>query len=125
MTNPTYTFDADTLSDLHKDACGFRPRSEEFWAAWDAADNDGKQRIWDDLLGIANREVEAEREEQRMAIAKFEERVLFKQKFGESREDVIRGLHEQYDTQGSDEWLEYELGIPYGYLSGRQPGMLA
>ena len=38
-----YTFDEQTLSDLHKDARGSRPRSDLFWDAWNEADNDGKQ----------------------------------------------------------------------------------
>ena len=45
-----YTFDENTLSDLHKDARGFRPRSEFFWASWKEACNDGKQVIWDNLV---------------------------------------------------------------------------
>ena len=64
-------FDANTLSDLHKDAYGFRPRSEEFWNAWDSADDDGKQRIWDDLLDAADRAAETEREIQRGLAAKL------------------------------------------------------
>ena len=45
--NSMYTFDEQTLSDLHKDARGSRPRSDWFWDAWNQADNDGKQAIWD------------------------------------------------------------------------------
>ena len=45
-----YTFDENTLSDLHKDARGSRPRSDFFWDTWNQADNDGKQAIWDGLV---------------------------------------------------------------------------
>ena len=45
-----YDFDEQTLSDLHKDARGFRPRSELFWATWATQDADGKQAIWDGLI---------------------------------------------------------------------------
>ena len=45
-----YDFDEQTLSDLHKDARGFRPRGEFFWSNWTAADADGKQAIWDGLI---------------------------------------------------------------------------
>jgi hypothetical protein len=120
MNEMKYTFDEDIVSDLHKDAYGFRPRSEEFWAAWDSADNDGKQAIWDDLLDAANRAAETEREIQQEAIAEFNitVRSIMATVAGSTREDAIRYLHDQYDTHGSDEWLEYHLGVPYGYLSG-------
>lgn len=44
-----YTFDADVVSDLHKDARGFRPR-EGFWSHWNLSTNDEKQAIWDGLI---------------------------------------------------------------------------
>ena len=46
-----YTYDELTLSDLHKDARGTRPRSEYFWARWNESNDDGKQAIWDNLIG--------------------------------------------------------------------------
>jgi hypothetical protein len=45
-----YTFSEELLSDLHKDARGFRPRSEWFWHDWNTSDDDGKQAIWDNLV---------------------------------------------------------------------------
>ena len=124
MKYETYTFDENILSDLHKDAYGFRPRSEEFWAAWDAADNDGKQRIWDDLLDAADRAAETEREIQQEAIAEFESTVrgIMATVAGSTREDAIRYLHDQFDTQGSIESLEFELGVPFGYISKKNWG---
>jgi len=35
-----------------------------------------------------------------------------------SREDAIRHLHETYETNGDTEYLEFTLGVRYGYLSG-------
>lgn len=124
METRNYTFDENILSDLHKDAYGFRPRSEEFWAAWDAADNDGKQRIWDGLLDAVDRAIETEREIQQEAIAEFESTVrsIMATVAGSTREDAIRYLHDQYDTQGSIESLEYELGVPFGYISKKNWG---
>jgi hypothetical protein len=124
METRNYTFDADTLSDLHKDAYGFRPRSEEFWAAWDAADNDGKQRIWDNLLDDLDRALEIERECQQEAIADFEDRIRFmiSTVVGCTREDAIRYLHDVYDTNGNVESLEFELGVPFGYISKKNWG---
>jgi len=124
METRNYTFDADTLSDLHKDAYGFRPRDEEFWNAWDSADNDGKQRIWDNLLDDVERSIENEREAHQEAIADLEDRIRFMMSTvaGCTREDAIRYLHDAYDTYGDIEYLEFHLGVPYGYLSGKNWG---
>ena len=119
-----YTYDENIVSDLHKDAYGFRPRSEEFWADWDAADNDGKQRIWDNLLDDLDRAIENEREYHQEAIASLEDRIQFMMSTvaGCQREDAIRYLHDAYNTHGDIEYLEHHLGVPYGYLSGKNWG---
>lgn len=124
METRNYTYDADTLSDLHKDAYGFRPRDEEFWNAWDSADDDGKQRIWDNLLDAVDRAIETEREIQQEAIADLEDRIRFMMSTvaGCQREDAIRYLHDAYNTHGDVEYLEHHLGVPYGYLSGKNWG---
>jgi hypothetical protein len=121
MNTTTYTFDENILSDLHKDAYGFRP-NETFYREWDCLDNDGKQDLWDQLVDAVGDSIREEKRYHEEAIAKFEERVRFKQQFGESREDVIRQLHDAYNTYGSVESLEFELGVPYGYLSGKNWG---
>jgi hypothetical protein len=113
-----YTFDENIVSDLYKEAYNMRP-GEFFWNRWETATNDGKQAIWDDLIDAANRAAETEREIQQEAIAEFESTVrgIMATVAGVTRKDAIRYLHDQYDTQGSEEWLEYELGVRYGYLS--------
>jgi hypothetical protein len=55
----TYTFDEDTVSDLHKDAYGFRPGAN-FWSAWAAFNGDQKQVLWDSMLGTRERTLELE-----------------------------------------------------------------
>lgn len=121
-----YTYDENLLSDLHKDAYGVRPRSEAFWAAWDEADNDGKQRIWDDLLKAVSDSIQREREAQQKAIVEFESWIEMTMKLVtySNRADCIRMLHDAHQTFGDVEYLEHCLGIPYGYLSGRKPGFL-
>lgn len=44
-----YTFDEDSVSDLHKEAFGFRPNAC-FWREWELLDDRGKQELWDQLL---------------------------------------------------------------------------
>ena len=114
-----YTYDEDIVSDLHKEAYGIRPR-EDFWSQWDAADADEKQRIWDSLCDISHSEAERERQDQLDAEAAFERHVERTTRLvvGSTREDAIRYMHDSFNTNGSTEYLEYLLGVRYGYLSG-------
>jgi hypothetical protein len=68
----TYNFDENTLSDLHKDARGFRPRSDAFWARWNEADNDGKQAIWDGLIVELDASLKAEKAAEQHALHDFD-----------------------------------------------------
>ena len=115
-----YTFDENILSDLYKDTFGTRP-GEFFWSEWDAADNDRKQAMWDAMVDELGREIEREQQEQ-LAVERHLERIVIPniQSYlnGCSREDAIRHLHETYETDGDTEYLEYHLGVRYGYLSG-------
>jgi len=53
-----YTYSDELISDLHKDARGFRPR-EGFWQSWSASSPEMKQVIWQ---GLINEMEEAETE---------------------------------------------------------------
>ena len=125
MKYETYTYDENIISDLYKDAYGSRP-GEYFWADWDAASDDDKQRIWDNLLDDLDRAIENEREYQQEAIANLEDRIGFMMSTvaGCQREDALRYLHDVYATNGDVEYLEHCLGVPYGYISGRKAGWL-
>lgn len=114
-----YTYDEQIVSDLHKEAYGFRPDGD-FWTRWDVMTDDQRQRLWDDLLDTADREAEREREMQIEAEHDVEDRIRFMMStiVGCTREDAIRYLHDVYDTNGDREYLEYCLGVRYGYLSG-------
>ena len=52
----TYTFSDQLVSDLHKDAYGYRP-SEAFWLDWSRGTDDDRQSMWDDLLWVVDYEV--------------------------------------------------------------------
>ena len=120
-----YSFDENIVSDLYKEAYGSRPR-EGFWERWESSSDDQKQVIWDGLIETMNAEVAREREIQRQAVADFEDRIKFMQStiVGASREDCIRYLHDVYKTDGDVEYLEFNLGVPYGYISGKKVGWL-
>jgi hypothetical protein len=66
----TYTFDENIVSDLHKDAYGFRPR-EMFWNEWQCSTNDQKQVIWDQLIDTMNESMEQERVMQEESLVEF------------------------------------------------------
>ena len=55
-----YTFDTEALSDLYKDAYGFRP-DYAYFKAWLDYQDDFKQVIWDRLLVDLARAVEEEK----------------------------------------------------------------
>lgn len=112
----TYTFDEDTVSDLHKDAYGFRP-SQSFWATFAASNGDQKQAIWDDLIETLEASVARERTQEAKAIEAFERRVFELRGLGaKSFGMAISWLHQAYETEGDDEFLEFKLGLPFGYI---------
>ena len=57
----TYTYSEDLISDLHKDARGYRP-TEAFWNAWNFQDDEGKQTAWNVLVDEMNRAMERQRQ---------------------------------------------------------------
>ena len=119
MTMTTYTYDEHTVSDLHKDAYGFRPK-EMFWAEWDASDEDGKQGIWDYLIEAFNAEQQAERLRKERAIADFESRVSLMMEVGApTREVAIKWIVESLDAGVGDDagYVCYLLGLPYSMES--------
>lgn len=119
--NDTYTYDENILSDLYKDAYGSRP-GEGFWNYWNESTQDEKQEMWNGLCDMVQSEVERERQDQLKAEKYLEDTVIPNIQShlnGCTREDAIRHLHETYETDGSVEYLEYHLGVRYGYLSGK------
>ena len=57
--NKMFTFDEQTVSDLHKDARGFRPHAA-FIEGWNQSDDENKQAIWNGLLRELERQEEWE-----------------------------------------------------------------
>lgn len=113
-----YTFDDDIISDLHKDAYGFRPR-QDFWVWWDNASDDEKQAEWDSLLAALERAVKEEREQEERAIAKFETLVATTIATGAGdRETALRWIMDgsRCGRDGDWDFLCYEYGLPYGYF---------
>lgn len=113
-----FTFDTSIVSDLHKDARGWRPR-EYFWQTWEAASDEEKQVIWDGLCNELNWEMERERKAEERTIAEFEEQIARNLSYGAAdRQQAIRWIVESLDPSEFDmmyggSWVCWELGLPY------------
>jgi hypothetical protein len=111
-----YTFDADIVSDLHKEAYGFRPHSG-WWVNWNVASDDGKQAIWNDLLESQEAEFQEHEKRQAAAIQKFEALVTLTIGAGAAdRETALRWIMEGSEANGDWEYLCYLQGLPYQYF---------
>jgi hypothetical protein len=116
--NATYTFDENIISDLHKDAYGFRP-CQGFWASWDSMDDDEKQAEWDSLIEACNRAIQEEEEQQARAITRFEALVQKTIETGAgNRETALAWIIDACPSARGNDWdfLCWEHGLPYGYF---------
>ena len=75
-----YTFDDNIVSDLHKDARGFRP-CEYFWEEWTQSPDNVKQIIWDNLVDEMNRAMEQQKKDEAAALVKFRKIVAAQMQF--------------------------------------------
>ena len=113
-----YTFDEAIISDLHKDARGYHPRST-WWEIWSAAPDAEKQEIWDSLLDELEWESAREREEAERAVKNFESRIeLLISTGARDRDTAIRWLVESLELSEIDKmyggsYVCYHLGLPY------------
>ena len=65
-----YTFDDNIVSDLHKDARGFRP-SEYFWEEWTQSPDNVKQIIWDKLVVEMEESMAQQKADEARALVEF------------------------------------------------------
>lgn len=117
-TNISETIDRESLIDLYwdmyKEAYNVRPRHVDF-------NSMTMEQMTKDIEYFES--VVQENYKQRLideahAIEQFEIRVAAVIATGAgTREDAIRWIHEAEDTQGDDDYLCYNLGLPYGYFA--------
>jgi hypothetical protein len=112
----------DLISDLHKDARGFRP-SSSWLAAFRASTRAEQQAEWDSLIEEMEDSQKAEAEAQAKATDVFEARVADLIASGaRDRATAIRWIADAEDVdlandpQGWD-FLAYLLNLPYQYLN--------
>lgn len=114
-----YTFDESILSDLHKDARGWRPR-EDFWGMWNKADDARKQKIWDGLAVELEYRWQEEQRKEAEDVAEFENELTEIMKVGRGcdRETALRWMtpvEEFQHSQDVEHWV-WERGILFTAL---------
>lgn len=109
----THTFDTSIVSDLHKDAFGFRPR-EYFWDCWEEMTDDEKQSEWDSLCAESERQGELDRAHEAADVVAFEALVEAHIELGaKDRTTALRWMtqtEEFYNIQCVEQWV-WEKGI--------------
>jgi hypothetical protein len=114
----SYTFDADIVSDLHKEARGFRPR-EGFWSHWNLSTNDEKQAIWDALLREADIRFEEDKAREAAAVETFNATLELIQLTMDLDRDAalvryVEGLGlDKYDLMYGGSYVCFHCGLPY------------
>ena len=114
----TYTYDEQIVSDLHKDARGYRP-DEYFWEEWTQCGDDTRQSMWDNLLN----ELAAENARQKDAYARaeiaFHQRIQGAMLVGAKDElTAIRWILEaeaftEIDMAYGSDYMAFHFGLPY------------
>lgn len=113
-----YTFDENTVSDLHKDARGYRPR-EYFWKEWNTSTDFDRQAIWDGLLRELENTMEAERAAEARAELEFHQRVQGAMLIGaEDEVTAIRWIlaaegFDEYDLAYGKDYVAFHFGLSY------------
>ena len=113
-----YTFDEQTVSDLHKDARGHRP-SSYWWEDWRLASDSTKQVIWDNLIEELNLSMDQDSQKEIAAINAFELEIAQTLDYGAcSRDDAVRWIIQamvldDIDLMYGGSLICYRKGLPY------------
>lgn len=114
----TYTFDENIVSDLHKDARGFRP-TQYWWDQWSLCTDTQKQTMWDGLCVELDEEMDRERVEKARAMLAVTERLEQMYKLGAKSE--VQALQwimkaeefSDYDLQYGADYFCYHFCLDY------------
>ena len=113
-----YTFDEQIVSDLHKDARGYRP-SEYFWEEWSQCGDDTRQSMWDNLLEELAAETARQKDAYARAEIEFHQRVQGMMLIGAKDElTAIRWILEaeqitKFDLAYGSDYVAWHFGLPY------------
>lgn len=108
-----YTFDWNLVSDLHKDAYGYRPTSI-WWRAWRDMDDAGRQGEWDRMCDLVqDGELERARSEA-AAQERWEAHIAQLMSMnGIDRATALRWDMDALDCQGDVGYYCFQWGISY------------
>jgi hypothetical protein len=114
----TYTYDVDSFSDLYKASHGFRPGASYYeWLA--VASPDDLQEEWDFQCRLLDAEMTRQEEEQGEALQRLKAELASTTSSNNvSVATAIRWMHDAYQTNGDNEYLDYKLGVKYGTIEG-------
>ena len=113
-----YTFDENIVSDLHKDARGYRP-SQSWWEMWNESHSSRKQEIWDDLADELEQAMALEELDQARALAKLSDRILETMKLGaDDTKTAIKWIIEaeefdDFDLRCGASYFCFHFGLNY------------
>jgi hypothetical protein len=113
-----YTFDEQIVSDLHKDARGYRP-SEYWWQQWNLCSDDQKQTMWDALSQELSKELDRERVAKARAMLALTERLEKMYEIGAKSEvQALKWIMEaeefsDFDLQYGADYFCYHFGLDY------------
>lgn len=117
-----YTFDENIVSDLHKDARGFRP-SVAWMHAWETSTDEEKQGIWDALSEELSETLDRERLAEARAYAMLLDRILETMKLGaDDQKTALKWIMEaeefdDYDLQYGASYFCYHFGLSYSVMN--------
>lgn len=120
-----YTFDEQIVSDLHKDARGYRP-TEYFWEEWSQCGDDTRQSMWDNLLEELAAETARQKDAYARAEIEFHQRVQGMMLIGAKDElTAIRWILEaeqlsKFDLAYGSDYVAFHFGLPYKGLFDQQ-----
>lgn len=115
----TYTYDERIVSDLYKDAYGYRPR-EYFWAEWNNSTEGEKQVIWDRLCGELSAAMAREEALEAEYVQAYREEIEWNMRIGakdeyQAKRWFVQSLKPtESDLMYGGEWVCYKWGLPYG-----------
>lgn len=113
-----YTFDSNIVSDLHKDARGFRP-TEYFWEEWDQCGDDNRQAMWDNLCQELEETMAEDARREAQALEDFKGQIKEMRKLGaETTRQAIKWVFhaeklDRYDLQYGADAVAYHFGMSY------------
>lgn len=103
-----YTYSDELISDLHKDAYGFRP-NETFMERWSSWTSDQKQECWEVLTNTVERSIAEEETAKNKAVEQFWFEVA---EIGLRAWVEMLGLS-KVDLQYGGEHICYNANLPY------------